>query len=45
MPENGGREQHAKSCMPGCSTLYPRRANPGALWGGAKRARSTALVP
>ena len=24
--------------------LYPRRANPGALWGGAKRAKSASLA-
>jgi glyoxylase-like metal-dependent hydrolase (beta-lactamase superfamily II) len=24
--------------------LYPRRANPGSLWGGAKQAKSTSLV-
>jgi glyoxylase-like metal-dependent hydrolase (beta-lactamase superfamily II) len=29
----------------GMLDLYPRRADPGALWGGAKQAKSAALVP
>jgi glyoxylase-like metal-dependent hydrolase (beta-lactamase superfamily II) len=28
----------------GMLELYPRRANPGSLWGGAKQAKSTSLV-
>jgi glyoxylase-like metal-dependent hydrolase (beta-lactamase superfamily II) len=28
----------------GMLTLYPRRANPGSLWGGAKQAKAGALV-
>ena len=28
----------------GMLELYPRRANPGSLWGGAKRAKSGSLV-